>query len=92
MVKFARSASAIQGFAGPDPGCGHGSTHPHMAQLEGPTTRIYNYVLGGFGEKEQEKKREKDWQSCYLGCQSLGKKENQSPQTSTLALRNLSIF
>ena len=26
----------------------------------GPTTKIYNYVLGGFGEKKQEKK--KDWQ------------------------------
>ena len=27
-----------------------------MAQLEGPTTKIYNYVPGGFGEKEKEKK------------------------------------
>ena len=39
-----------------------------MEQLEGPTTRIYNYVLGGFGEKKQKKKKEKrerekeDWQ------------------------------
>ena len=23
-----------------------------MPQLEGPTTRMYNYVLGGFGEKK----------------------------------------
>ena len=30
-----------------------------MAQPEGPTTRIYNYVLGGFEEK---KKKKKDWQ------------------------------
>ena len=30
-----------------------------VPQLEGPTTRIYNYVLGGFGEKKQtEKKKE----------------------------------
>ena len=29
-----------------------------MSQLEGPTTRIYNYVLGGFGEKKGKKK---DW-------------------------------
>ena len=31
-----------------------------MLQLEGPKTRIYNYVLGGFGEKKQGEK--KDWQ------------------------------
>ena len=30
-----------------------------MPQLEGPATRIYNYVPGGFGEK---KKKKKDWQ------------------------------
>ena len=30
----------------------------HITQPEGPTTRIYNYVLGGFGEK---KKKKKDW-------------------------------
>ena len=29
-----------------------------MPQLEGPTTKIYNYVLGGLGEKKQEKKKE----------------------------------
>ena len=28
-----------------------------MPQLEGPTTKIYNYVLGRFGEKKQEKKK-----------------------------------
>ena len=27
-----------------------------MPQLEGPTTKIYNYVLGGFGERKQKKK------------------------------------
>ena len=26
-----------------------------MPQLEGPTTKIYNYVLGGFGEKKKKK-------------------------------------
>ena len=27
-----------------------------MPQLEGPTTKkIYNYILGGFGEKKQKK-------------------------------------
>ena len=28
-----------------------------MPQLEGPTTKLYNYVLGGFGEKKVRKKR-----------------------------------
>ena len=30
-----------------------------MAEPEGPKTRIYNYVLGGFGEKKKKKKT--DW-------------------------------
>ena len=32
----------------------------HMPQPEGPTARIYNYALGSFGEKKEEKKE--DWQ------------------------------
>ena len=39
---------------------GHNEAASHMPQLEGPTTKIYNYVLGGFGEKKQKKKD--DWQ------------------------------
>ena len=31
---------------------------PHIAEPEGPTTRLLNYVLQGFGEK---KKKEEDW-------------------------------
>ena len=27
-----------------------------MPQLEGPTTEIYDYILGGFGEKNAGKK------------------------------------
>ena len=27
-----------------------------MPQLEGPTTKIHNYVLGGFGDKKEKKK------------------------------------
>ena len=30
-----------------------------MPQLEGPTTRVYNYILGGLGEKKQKKKSQK---------------------------------
>ena len=29
-----------------------------MPQLEGSTTRIHNYVLGGFGEKNKGEKKE----------------------------------
>ena len=59
---------AAQGFAGSDPGrgtwhrsSGHAEAASHMSQLEGPTTKIYNYVLGGerFGEKNQEKKKKR---------------------------------
>ena len=68
MVKFTRSASEAQGFTGSDPGCGlmqtgssgHAEAASHMPQLEGPTIKIYTYVLEGFGEKKQGKK--KDWQ------------------------------
>ena len=28
-----------------------------MPQLEGPTIKIYNYILGGFGEKKQGEKK-----------------------------------
>ena len=31
-----------------------------MPQLEGPTTKIYNCVLGGFGEKKSRKKKGKN--------------------------------
>ena len=40
---------------------GHAEAASHVPQLEGPTTEIYNYVLVGFGEKKQGKKKE-DWQ------------------------------
>ena len=63
VVKFVHSDSAAQGFAGLDPGCGHGTarsghaeTESLMPQLEGLTTEIYNYVLGALGEKKQKTK------------------------------------
>ena len=34
---------------------GHVETASHMPQLEGPTTKIYNYVLGGSGGKKQKR-------------------------------------
>ena len=45
-----------------------------MPQLEGPTTRIYNYVPGGFGEKKKKKISNR----CQLRGQSLKKKKRQS--------------
>ena len=67
MVKFACSALVAQDLAGLDPGfrlsttpSSHAEAASHIAQLEGPTTRIYNYGLGDFGEKKKEKKKE-DW-------------------------------
>ena len=56
--------SAAQGFAGSDPGHGHGSSGhaevvSHIAQPEAMTTRIYNYVLGGFGKKKKKKKKKR---------------------------------
>ena len=34
---------------------GHVEAASHMAQLEEPTTKIYNYVLGGFLGNKQKK-------------------------------------
>ena len=39
-----------------------------MPQLEGPTTKIYDYVLGGFGEKKKKRKKEN---STLCGRRSL---------------------
>ena len=35
-----------------------------IPQLEGPATKIYNCVQGGFGEIKQKKKEEKIGNSC----------------------------
>ena len=36
---------------------GHAEAASHMPQLEGPTTKTCNYVLGGFEEKKQKKEK-----------------------------------
>ena len=65
MVKFVSSALAAQGFARLDAGCGpstadrtssHAEVVAHIAELERVTARIYNYVLGDFGEKKKKNK------------------------------------
>ena len=64
VVKFVHSALAAQGFAGLDAGrsSGHAEAGSHIANPEGPTTGIYNYVLGGFREKKKKKKKKEDQQ------------------------------
>ena len=69
MTKFTCSTLVAQGFAGSDASWGtwhHSSGHAevasHIAQPEALTTRIYDYVLGGFEEKNKKKKEEDDWQ------------------------------
>ena len=44
---------------------GHAEAASHIAQPEWPTTGIYNYVLGGFGEKKKKKKKE-DMIDCEI--------------------------
>ena len=58
MVKFAPFASAAQGFTGSDSGgrtwhrsSSHAEVASHTAKPEGPTIRIYNYVLGSLGRR-----------------------------------------
>ena len=52
VVKFALSAVVARGS---DPGRGHGTASGYVEaasripQLEGPATKIYNYVQGGLG-------------------------------------------
>ena len=55
---------------------------PHIAQLEGPTTRIHNYVLGCFGEKEKLKKE--DWQQMLAQVPIF--KKNQADFSSSLRI------
>ena len=45
-----------------------------MPQLEGPTTKIYNYVLGGIWEEKADKKTKNDWQQLLAQVPILKKK------------------
>ena len=61
VVKFVHSASAARGFAGSDPGHGHGTAHQAMLRQhptchnqKDPQLKIHNYVPGGFGEKKKK--------------------------------------
>ena len=52
---------AAQGFTGSDPGRVHGTAHqamlswrPTCHNQKDPQLKIYNYVLGGLGEKKEK--------------------------------------
>src|SRR3712207_7721834 len=51
----------------------------HTEGLEEPATRIYNYVLSGFGEK----KKEADWQQMLAQGQSSSKKRSESTRLNS---------
>ena len=52
----------------------HAEVASHVPLLEGPTTKLYNYVLGGiWGENKAEKK--KDWQQLLAQVPILKKKK-----------------
>ena len=62
MVKFACSTTVAPEFASLDPvhtPTQHSSSHAvvasHIEELEGLSTRIYNYVLGLWGEKRKKR-------------------------------------
>ena len=58
VVTFARSASAAQGFACSNPGCGHGTAHQALLR-RCPTQHNWKdpqlkKIPGGFGEKKEK--------------------------------------
>ena len=66
VVKFAFSALVAPGFVGLDPGrrpmhclSSHAEVASHIGEPKGPTTRIYHYVLGDFGEKKEGKNKKR---------------------------------
>ena len=44
------------------PSSDHVEVASHILQLEGPATKTYNYIVGGFGEKKQKEKKKEHWQ------------------------------
>ena len=56
---------------------GHVKAVSHMPQLEGPTSKIYNYVRGRFGEKKQEKNIY--WQQLLAQVPIFKKRKMQLP-------------
>ena len=59
-----------------------------MPQLEGPTTKIYNHVLGGFGEEKQGKKKKRLATVVSSGA-NLKKKKKERPLWSVFGEEEL---
>ena len=85
MVKFARSASAAQGFASLDPGRGHGMACQAMRKQRAtchsqkdPQLESTTMSWGASGrrrrERKKKKKKKEDWQQMLAQGQSLKKK------------------
>ena len=57
-----------------------------MPQLEGPATKIYNYVPGGiWGGKAEKKKKRKDWPQLLAQAPIFKKKKKRKERKKTQA-------
>ena len=54
---------------------GRAETASHIAQPEGPTTRIYNYVLGALGRRRRKKR---GWQQMLAQVPIFKKKAKKT--------------
>ena len=79
MVKFTGSALAAQGFAGSDPGRGHGTTQAMLRQRptshsqKDPQLEYTTMYWGAVGRRRGGKKE--DWQQMLAQGQSLKEKK-----------------
>ena len=65
----------------------HAEEAPHIAQLQGPATRIYNYVLGDLGEKKKKKKKKKNKRLATDVSSGANQKKNATRGSSILAIK-----
>ena len=59
-----------------------------MPQLEGPTTKICNYVWGRFGEIKQRKKKDWQWLLAQVPIFERKKRKQGEPHTSSVGLHS----
>ena len=70
---------------------GHAEAEYHMPQPEGPTARLYNYVLGHFEEKQKKKEKKEDWQQMLVQV-PIFKKKRINSKSFFHAYRKTKIF
>ena len=81
MVKFARSASVVQGFTGSDPRSGPSTAHEAMLrwrsiqQSQKDLQLEYTTCTGGLWGKEEKKKKKEDWQQMLAQAPIFKKKK-----------------